>query len=61
MAIAIYDEDPEPYRLCAWRIFEEMVPAHNYEYRSGRHTQGSCYGTYRLSWDMYLAMIFRQP
>ena len=59
MAIAIYDEDPEPYRLCAWRIFEEMVPAHNYEYRSGRHTQGSCYGTYRLSWDMYLAMIFR--
>ena len=59
MAIAVYDEDPEPYRLCAWRIFEEMVPAHNYEYRSGRHTQGSCYGTYRLSWDMYLAMIFR--
>ena len=59
MAIAVYDEDPEPYRLCAYRIFEEMVPAHNYEYRSGRHTQGSNYGPYRFSWDMNLALIFR--
>ena len=59
MSIAIYDEDSAPYRLCAYRIFEELVPAHNYEYRSGRHTQGSCYGTYRLSCDMYLAVIFR--
>ena len=59
MAIAIYDEDPEPYRLCAYRIFEELVPAHNYEYRSGRHTQGSNYGPCRFSWDLLLAMIFR--
>ena len=59
MSIAVYDEDPEPYRLCAWRIFEEMVPAHNYEYRSGRHTQGSNYGPCRFSWDLFLALIFR--
>lgn len=59
MAIAVYDEDPEPYRLCAYRIFEEMIPAHNYEYRSGRHTQGSNYGPCRFSWDLHLAMTFR--
>ena len=60
MAIAIYDENPEPYRLAAYRIFEEMVPAHNYEYRSGRHTQGSAYGPWRFRWDLHAALTFER-
>jgi heparin/heparan-sulfate lyase len=58
MAIAIYDEDPVPYRLCSYRLLEEVVPAHDYEYRSGRHNQGGSYGPYRFGWDLYSAWIF---
>ena len=60
MSIAIYDENPEPYRICAYRILEELVPYKNFEYRSGRHSQGVSYGPYRFSWDLYAAWIFRR-
>lgn len=59
MSIAIYNEDPLPYRLCSYKILEELVPAHNSEFSSGRHSQGSVvYGPFRFSWDMYAAWIF---
>jgi heparin/heparan-sulfate lyase len=58
MSIAIYNEDPLPYKLCSYRILEEVVPSHNKEYVSGRHNQGSSYGQYRFGWDMYAAWIF---
>ena len=40
MAIAIYDEDPVPYRYCAFRMLEELVPMRRFEYQSPRHNQG---------------------
>jgi heparin/heparan-sulfate lyase len=52
MAVAIYDEDPIPYRLCAYRLLEELAPMHAYEYGSGRHNQGMSYGMSRFVCDM---------
>ena len=58
MAIAIYDEDPVPYRYCAYRILEELVPMRRFEYQSPRHNQGVSYGPYRFGWDMHAAWLF---
>ncbi|MDZ7619543.1 MAG: hypothetical protein U1E05_21290, partial [Patescibacteria group bacterium] len=58
MAIALYDEDPEPYRYCAYRILEELVPMRRFEYQSPRHNQGVSYGPYRFCWDMHAAWLF---
>jgi heparin/heparan-sulfate lyase len=60
MAIAIYDEDPEPYRYCAYRILEELVPMRRFEYQSPRHNQGVSYGPYRFGWDLHAAMLFQR-
>ena len=58
MAIAIYDEDPVPYRYCAYRMLEELVPMRRFEYQSPRHNQGVSYGPYRFGWDMHAAWLF---
>ncbi|OGV58736.1 MAG: hypothetical protein A2283_03415 [Lentisphaerae bacterium RIFOXYA12_FULL_48_11] len=60
MAIAIYDEDPLPYRYCSYRILEELVPMRKFEYQSPRHNQGVSYGPYRFNWDMHSAWLFRR-
>lgn len=60
MAIAIYDEDPVPYRYCAYRILEELVPMRNFEYQSPRHNQGVSYGPYRFAWDLHAAWLLRR-
>ena len=60
MAIAIYDEDPAPYRYCAYRILEELVPMRKFEYQSPRHNQGVSYGPYRFAWDLHAAWLFRR-
>jgi heparin/heparan-sulfate lyase len=57
MAIAIYDEDPEPYQYCSYRILEELVPLRAFEYQSPRHNQGVSYGPYRFAWDMHAAWL----
>lgn len=58
LAIAIYDEDPLPYRYCSYRILEELVPMRRFEYQSPRHNQGVSYGPYRFGWDMHAAWLF---
>ncbi len=60
MAIAIYDEDPTPYRYCSYRILEELVPMRRFEYQSPRHNQGVSYGPYRFAWDLHAAWLFRR-
>ncbi|MBU0606795.1 MAG: hypothetical protein KKI08_02865, partial [Armatimonadetes bacterium] len=60
MAIAIHDEDPVPYRYCAYRILEELVPMRRFEYQSPRHNQGVSYGPYRFGWDLHAAWLFRR-
>ncbi len=55
MAVAIYDEDPEPYRICIYRMLEELSPMHTFEYSGGRHNQGMSYGLSRFTCDMLAA------
>jgi heparin/heparan-sulfate lyase len=60
LAIAIYDEDPVPYRYCSYRILEELVPMRRFEYQSPRHNQGISYGPYRFAWDLHAAWLFHR-
>ncbi|MBO5688486.1 MAG: hypothetical protein J6S73_01055, partial [Lentisphaeria bacterium] len=60
MAIAIYDEDPVPYKYCSYLILEQLVPMRKYEYRSPRHNQGVGYGSFRFPCDLRSATLFRQ-
>ncbi|MFA4869013.1 MAG: hypothetical protein WC623_12480 [Pedobacter sp.] len=58
MSIAIYDENPLPYRYTSYAILEELVPMRKFEYQSPRHNQGVNYGSYRFGWDMHAAWLF---
>ncbi|MDO5580247.1 MAG: hypothetical protein Q4G69_03865 [Planctomycetia bacterium] len=60
MSIAIYDADPEPYRLCAYRIFEELIPMRAFEYQSPRHNQGISYASSRVVWDLTAATLLER-
>jgi heparin/heparan-sulfate lyase len=53
MSIAIYDEDPEPYRYTSYRMLEQLAPMRKFEYQSPRHNQGVDYGAYRFGWEMH--------
>ena len=57
-AIAIYDEEPQMYRLVARRLFGEHIPVRNWLYDGHAYHQGDSYGPYRFSWDCYPLMIF---
>ncbi|WP_254560036.1 heparin/heparin-sulfate lyase HepB [Dyadobacter diqingensis] len=58
LAIATYNENPNIYNRVAGRIFAEFVPARRFYYPAGYHHQGSAYGAYRFSWEMYATFIF---
>ena len=59
MAIAIWNEDPEPWKYIAYRYFEELKPGLKYEFASGRHSQGANYGWTRFTFDMYADLLVR--
>jgi heparin/heparan-sulfate lyase len=58
MGIAVYDDDPEPYRYASYLILEELAPMRAFEYQSPRHNQGIDYGAYRHGWEMHAAWLF---
>ncbi len=58
MSIAIYDEDPLPYRYCSYHVLEQLVPLRKFEYQSPRHNQGVNYGAYRFGWEMHAAWLY---
>ncbi len=58
MSIALYDEDPVPYKYTSYSILEELVPMRKFEYQSPRHNQGVDYGGYRFGWEMHGAWLF---
>jgi heparin/heparan-sulfate lyase len=60
MGIALYDEDPLPYRYCAYKVLEELVPMRRFEYQSPRHNQGVSYAAYRFGWEMHAAWLMRR-
>ncbi len=58
MSIAIYDENPQPYKYISYTILEQLVPMRKFEYQSPRHNQGVNYGSYRFTWDLHAAWIY---
>lgn len=58
VAIAVYDEFPEWYRIGAGRFFQEFVPARNFFFASHRHHQGDSYGPYRFQWSVFATWLF---
>ncbi|WP_298646139.1 hypothetical protein [uncultured Proteiniphilum sp.] len=60
MSIAIYDENPQPYNYCSYRILEELVPMRNWQYQSPRHNQGVSYAAFRSTWDMHAAWLLKR-
>ncbi|WP_293897754.1 hypothetical protein [Sphingobacterium sp. UBA5670] len=58
MSIALYDEDPVPYKYTSYSILEELVPMRKFEYQSPRHNQGVDYGGYRFGWEMHGAWLY---
>ncbi len=60
MSIAIYGEDPEPYKYCAYKILEQLVPMRKWEYQSSRHNQGISYSSFRFQCDMHAATLFKR-
>lgn len=56
--VAIYDEEPEMYRLAAGRFFREHLPARNWFYPGNAYHQGDSYGLHRYSWDLFPLFIF---
>lgn len=60
MGIALYDENPLPYRYNTYRFFEEIVPMHSFEYRSLWHNQGMAYGVVRFSGDVIAALLYER-
>jgi len=57
-SLAIYDEDPEPYKYISYTILEQLVPMRKFEYQSPRHNQGIDYGGYRFGWEMHAVWLY---
>lgn len=55
--IAVYDERPDIYRLCAGRLFSEYLPAYEILFASGFHPQGPSYGSYRHAATMWFGLL----
>src|SRR5699024_10979373 len=58
MSIAIYNENPLPYKYTSYALLEQLAPMMQFEYQSSRHNQGVDYGAYRFGWEMHGAMLF---
>ncbi len=60
MAIAIYDEDPVPFNYVGYQMIENLKDIKSFLYKSGRHDQGSGYGAYRASWDLFATLQYKR-
>ena len=60
MAIAIWNENPEPWRWIAYQMIENLKPYKAFSYLSERHSQGTMYGRGRHSWDLFGALQLKR-
>lgn len=56
--IAMYDENKNIYEFAAGRFFKHFVPARTFFYPGGYHHQGSSYGGYRFTTELYATALF---
>jgi heparin/heparan-sulfate lyase len=57
--IATYDERPDIYNYCAGKLFDEFVPAYEFQFQGSFHHQGSAYGCYRYTWLLWTQLLFK--
>ena len=57
-SIAVYDERPDIYELCAGRLFDEYLPVYEEFFKAEFHTQGPCYGSYRYISSLWFGLLF---
>ena len=60
MALAVWNEDPEPWKWLAYQMLESLRPAKTFVYQSERHDQGTMYSRARHGWDLFAALQFRR-
>lgn len=60
MSIAVYDEDPEPYRYLSYQVLKVLLPMRRFEYESPRHNQGTNYGYLRYGCDLHAAWLLER-
>ena len=58
MAIAVYDEDPVPFQYLSYQMYVHLKSIKDELYKSGRHDQGTGYGQYRFTWEVFAAFQF---
>ncbi len=56
-SVAVYDECDDIYKFCAGRIIDEFVPVRNYFAKAHMHYQGSAYGFYRYTFELWAQAI----
>ena len=56
-SIAVYDERPDIYMLCAGRLFSEYIPVFSKVFAGGFHPQGPSYGAYRHTSTMWFGLL----
>ena len=56
--VAIYDEHPEMYWICAGRFLQEALPVRNWIYLGHAYHQGDSYGCFRYDCDLHPLWIF---
>ena len=55
--IAVYDERPDIYELCAGRLFSEYLPVYETMFAGEFHPQGPSYGSYRYAGTMWFGLL----
>ena len=55
--IAVYNERPDIYALCAGRLFGEYLPAWERVFSGGFHPQGPSYGAYRHTATLWSGLL----
>ncbi len=56
-SIAVYDERPDIYNICAGRLFSEYLPAFEKVFAGEFHPQGPSYGSYRHTNTMWFGLL----
>lgn len=59
-ATAVYDEHPDIWDVVAGRLYQEMIPAVNFEYGYGVPNQGSDYSVARIQSSWYCMWMLRR-
>lgn len=59
-ATAVYDEHPSVWDVVAGRLYQEVIPAQQFEYGYGAQPEGSDYSTVRFQFNYYVIWMLKR-